>query len=107
MQVIIGKEGLTKTWQDDFPETTECCRCVSEARIGFVAYEGLDGKLPLPRKPDEKFCRDHNDQILVSSLHPNQPQGEGFWPHSCCAVAVYFCKKCMNTTALYNQGLKR
>ena len=32
------------------------------------------------------------------------PDGEGYWLHDACAVAVYFCKKCLNTTALYNQG---
>lgn len=105
MKVTIGKKGLTQTWQTDFPETTDCCRCGGEARIGFVAHEGLSGVQPRP--PDstqEKYFRDLNNQVLVCSLHENDPDGEGFWLHDCCAVAVYFCKKCLQPTALYNQG---
>ena len=42
MKVTIGKAGLAKTQQDEFPETTQCCKCKGEARIGFVAHEGID-----------------------------------------------------------------
>ena len=86
MKVTLGKEGLTRTWQADFPETTECVHCQGEARIGFVADE-IGSEAP-----------------HVCNLHPNDPDGEGYWLHDCCAVAVYFCKKCLKTTALYNQG---
>lgn len=91
MQVTIGKDGLAKTWQEDFPETTDCVHnlCDGEARIGFVAHEGSEVSTP-----DER----------VYKLHPNKfDEGEA-WLHDCCAVAVYFCKKCLNPTALYNQG---
>jgi len=43
-------------------------------------------------------------QAFVTGLHDSDPDGKGFWLHDCCAVAVYFCKKCLETTALYNQA---
>jgi len=89
MKVTIGKDGLTKTWQVEFPETTECCRCGGEARIGFVAHEGMDDD---DRKV-EHVCR----------MHQNEGKG-GFWLHDCCAVAVYLCKECLEPTAICNQG---
>lgn len=88
MQVTLGKEGLEYSFQQEFPETTECMHCKGEARIGFVAHEGAD-------EEGEKF---------VCDLHTNDPGGEGFWLHDCCCVAVYFCKKCLFPTALYNQA---
>jgi len=75
------------SWQADFPKTTECCRCDGEARLGFVAHE--EGQ-----KKGQKY---------VSHMYKNKPPNE-FWLHDACAVAVYFCKKCLETTALYNQG---
>ena len=42
MKVTLGKDGLVKTQQDEFPETTQCCKCKGKARIGFVAHEGID-----------------------------------------------------------------
>ena len=89
MKVTLGEDGLSKTWQDDFPNTIYCCYCHGEARIGFVAHEGLDGE-----KLKEKF---------VCDLHPNEGKG-GYWFHDCCAVAVYFCRNCLQPTALSNQG---
>ena len=41
MQVTLGKKWLSKTHQNDFPETASCCYCKGEARIGFVAHEGF------------------------------------------------------------------
>ena len=89
MEVTIGNEGLVKTWQAKFSETTKCCHCGGEARIGFVAHEGMDDK-------DRKV--DH-----VCQIHTNEGKG-GYWLHDCVAVAVYFCRECLKTTALYNQG---
>ena len=86
MEVTIGKEGLKKTWQAEFLEETECCRCEGQARIGFVAHETNLGA-----------------RESVSSLHSNRGKG-GYWLHDRCAVAVYFCKECLETTALYNQA---
>ena len=77
MKVTIGKEGLTKTWQANFPEV---------------------------------WPRDHVQ--FVVDLHTNDcgaggywlHDAGGYWLHDCCAVAVYFCRRCLNPTALYNQG---
>ncbi len=89
MEITKGIDGLEKSWQQDFPLTTECCRCGGTARIGFVAHEGLtpgdDDAFPLYRMRENK--------------------GRGcLWPHDRVAVAVYFCKDCLETTALYNQA---
>ena len=89
MKVTLGKEGLKKTWQAEFPENTTCFRCGGEARIGFVAHEAMSDS-------------DHKPPY-VCGLHPNKGKGE-FWLHDCCAVAIYFCKECLKVTANYNQG---
>lgn len=91
-EVAIGKEGLNRSWQASFPETTKCVHCPGEARIGFTVVE-----LPNSGIPIEK-------QRFVAQLHPNDPDGQGFWLHDCCAVATYFCKMCLFPTSLYNQG---
>ena len=97
MKVTIGKEGLIKTWQAAFPETTECVHCKREARIGFVAHEGMDD--------DDKAVWPRGDYVqFVSDLHKNEYSEGGYWLHDCCAVAVYFCCNCLEPTALYNQG---
>ena len=83
----IGKEGLNKTYQEDFPETTECVHCKGEARIALTLVEENGYR--------EKY---------ICSLHKNDPKGEGLWLHDCCAVAVYFCKDCLEPTALANQA---
>jgi hypothetical protein len=89
MKVTIGKAGLAKTQQDEFPETTQCCKCKGEARIGFVAHEGID----MDDRKTDQVCR----------LHFNEGKG-GMWPHDYVSVAVYFCRECLEVTALYNQG---
>ncbi|KKK55048.1 hypothetical protein LCGC14_3078520, partial [marine sediment metagenome] len=61
MQVTIGEKGLTKSWQEDFPKTTECCLCKGESRIGFVAHEGFSD--------DDKT--DDDKKQRVHYLHPN------------------------------------
>jgi len=88
MEITLGKEVLKRTWQAEFPETTECCRCKGIARIGFVAHEHLS---------------ENDTKPYVCSLHANKGKGN-YWLHDCCAVAVYFCKECLETTALYNQA---
>ncbi len=89
MEVTLGKEGLKKTFQAEFSETTTCHRCGGEARIGFVAHEGMSD--------------DDLSGSYICDLHSNEGKG-GFWLHDCCAVAIYFCRECMETTALWNQG---
>lgn len=79
----------TISFQDEFPRTTEC-RCGGEARLGFVAHE-FDTK----PKSEEYVC----------NLYENEGgMGGAFWLHDAVAVAVYFCKKCLEPTALYNQA---
>ena len=95
MNVTLGKDGLVKTWQAEFPETTKCCRCKGEARIAFVAHEGMD-------KDDQPIVPRDEAQYVVD-LHDNEGKG-GFWLHDCCAVAVYLCRECLKPTALYNQA---
>lgn len=87
--IHLGESGLEASWQDPFPPTTPCCRCDGEARIAFVAIEEF--------KEGER-------QQFVTHLHDNDPDGEGFWVHDSCAVAVYFCRKCLEPTALMNQA---
>ena len=89
MKITLGREGLDKTHQDEFPEKTTCCHCSGESRIGFVAHEYIE----------EDDC----EGPFVCNLHKNKGKGD-FWLHDCCAVAVYFCKDCLNVTALYNQS---
>ena len=90
-EVTISTKGLAQSWQEFFPETTECVHCSGISRIGFVVFESPS---------DEPI----NEQRFVSNLHPNDPDGEGYWLHDCCAVAIYFCKGCLEPTALYNQA---
>ena len=91
MKVTLGQEGLSKTWQDDFPETVECCRCKKEARIGFVAHEAIDETVEEGRP-------------FICNMYPNHYKDGEAWMHDCCAVAVYFCKACLHPTAIYNQA---
>lgn len=92
MEVTLGKEGLDRSWQAPFPEETKCCRCKGTARIGFVVQE-----------KEEAPKTGNLHQVFVYHLHRNKGKGS-YWLHDCCAVAVYFCKECLETTALYNQG---
>lgn len=85
MEVTIGKEGLDKSWQRVFEETTKCVHCGSESRIGFVAHETRPLKSP-----------------FVCNLHENKKESK--WLHDCCCVAVYFCTDCLFPTAIYNQA---
>lgn len=96
MQITLGRAGLTQTHQAPFPPQTDCVHCGKQARIAFVAHERTDkGPRPGTATPCPEW---------VCDLHPNDPKGEGFWLHDCCAVAVYFCPACLQPTALYNQG---
>ena len=86
VEATFGNAGLTHSYQKEFPKETKCCKCGGIGRIGFVVQE-VGGKGP-----------------FVCDLHKNDPDGEGYWLHDACAVAIYFCKDCLETTALYNQG---
>lgn len=90
MQVTLGKKGLVKSYQKRFTPETNCVHCSGKARIGFVAHEF-----------DERSA---GESDYVCGLHKNKPQKNSYWLHDACAVAVYFCKKCLDTTAIYNQA---
>jgi hypothetical protein len=89
MKITLGKDGLKKTWQWEFAETTKCCRCGGNAMHAFTAHEGLDAE---DRKG--KF---------VYNLKRNLGKGN-LWPHDCIAMAIYLCRNCLHATAIYNQG---
>ena len=89
MKITFGEKGLTKSWQAEFKPETKCCRCGGTARIGFVAHEDRDENIPF----EKRLC----------GMYENKGKGN-YWLHDCVAVAVYFCKDCLETTALYNQG---
>ena len=90
MKTTIGfKKGQSKTWQDNFPKTVNCCRCSGVARFAFAAHEGLD---------EETMFND-----CVCNLFKNKGKGK-LWLHDCVSVAIYFCKDCLEATAVYNQG---
>lgn len=89
INITVGEEGLIKSHQGSFPKITDCCHCNGVSRMGFVAHEGIDQNDP--------------NALHLCNLHSNEGEG-GYWPHDCVAVAVYFCKKCLEPTALYNQA---
>ncbi len=76
------------SFQRQFQNTTKCAYCKGEARLGFVAHE-------LHNKPKDP---------AVCHIFDNKPKTEGYWLHDLCAVALYFCRKCLKPTALYNQA---
>jgi len=91
MMVSIGEEGLDDSWKESFPPTTKCVHCRAEARVAFVASEGLiDG------------FNDKKRKRCVCDLHDNEP--DKAWVQEAIAVAVYFCTSCLEPTALYNQA---
>jgi hypothetical protein len=84
---FVGQPGLTETYQDDFPVTTICCRCGGESRHAFTVKE--------------EFIQTAEE--MVCELYSNEGKG-GYWLHDVCAVAIYFCRECLEPTACYNQG---
>lgn len=86
MKVMKGKLDLMATYQNPFPEWVNCAYCKGETRFAFTAIE------------------DSKEEEYVCDMHQNDPKGKGYWLHDACAVAVYFCKKCLKPTAEYNQA---
>ncbi len=82
MIIEKGEKGIKNSWQGDFP-TKAICSCGGEARIAFVAQE-------------------EREESYVCDLHKNKP-GE-MWLHDAMAVAVYFCKNCLQPVTFYNQA---
>jgi len=91
VQIAFDKNETRKiSFQDKFPTKTKCVHCGGNSRLGFVAHEF-----------DEKSIQKGGK--YVSQLYTNNKAGK-FWLHDACCVAVYFCEKCLETTALYNQA---
>ena len=89
VQIAFDLEETRKiSWQSKFPKTTKC-KCGGEARLGFVAHE---------------FDTKQNSGKFVCDLYENEYDQKRAWLHDAIAVAVYFCKKCLEPTALYNQA---
>ena len=74
------------SFQNNFPHVTKCCKCGKRARLGFVAHETE------AEQGDRYVCH----------LWDSKPKQ--LWLHDACCVAVYFCEKCLEPTALYNQA---
>jgi hypothetical protein len=89
VEVFYGSGAAEISFQSPFPTEVECVHCGCDARMAMVVAESG------PPKQTEHLCR----------LYENDMRGEGgFWVHDCCAVAIYFCKKCAEVTALMNQA---
>lgn len=86
MKVVLGKNGLSKTFQEDFFPFIKCPDCKDVADIGFVAHER------------------GNDTTVVSQLYKTTGKKGGLWLHDRCAVAVYICRGCLKPIAVMNQG---
>lgn len=102
MQVHVGKDAHKRTWQADFLPQTMCVHCGGRAELAFVAYEGLDGTSD--DKDENGYYRDSNGQPFIATMRPATHKDGHLWLHDCCAVAVYFCRDCLEPTAKYNQG---
>jgi hypothetical protein len=64
-----------------------CVHRGKQVRIAFVAKEDGQGG------------------PFICDLHENKfGRGGDFWPHDVISVAVYFCKKCGEATAIFNRA---
>jgi len=97
-KTYLGKEGLDKTFQWEFPEEVSCVHCVDHpAYIAFVMME--EGGASVGRSEEQMKA----DPRYVTDLRLSMGT-KGLWPHDCCAIAVYLCPKCLKATAEFNQA---
>ena len=89
MKTYIGKEGLSMSWQENFPKSVKCHKCKGNCRVMFVAQEGFGGK-------SQYICDLHNNT--------GGKKGGKFWLHDVMACAVYLCEKCFKPNAVLNQA---
>ena len=90
MKLELGDKGLEDSWQQKFSPIVDCVHCQSPSRIAFTAIEDGDNWA---------------ERAYVTHLYDNELAiGGAFWPHDCCAFAIYLCTKCAKATALYNQA---
>ena len=92
MRVTLGEDGLERSHQQKFTKEVPCPKCGAKARIAFVADE-------MPRKGEQKKHRK-----FVFQLHPNDKDGNGYWWHDACSVAVYLCPECFEAVAKTTQA---
>jgi hypothetical protein len=88
MNIYLGETGLNETWQEPFSKETKCHSCGGRAEIAFVACENERGKTA---------------KFICQAKETTGERG-GLWVHDACAVAVYFCRDCLETTAIMNQA---
>lgn len=88
MKVVIRQEHKwvnralkSNTYQQPFPQATPCAYCKVEARPLMVVDD------------DEGLIQGQG--LFITS---------GIWPHDCMAIALYFCPKCGEITAIWNQA---
>jgi hypothetical protein len=94
MKVTVGGDGVTKSFQDEFPMGVRCPFCgKANAVVAFVAHEGFD-KQELASIVARKTP-------TVCSM---RPAGAKIWPHDVMACAVYICTDCGQASACWNQG---
>jgi hypothetical protein len=93
MQVALGTEkgAVNLSFGNPFPRSTTCALCGARADLAFVAHEIDDDPSP---------C----GSVFVRQLRKNSGVPGGLWVHDACAVAVYFCRSCLEVTAKLNQG---
>ena len=97
MKVYLGQASRTQSWQKPFPEETDCCRCGGQSRLGFVAIEEAG--------EDHYLCNLYENNPPPKLDQALKVKGDfGYWFHDAVAVAVYFCRDCLEPTALYNQA---
>ena len=88
-RVIKGEKGLKATYQDSFDKTIKCS-CGGVAEHVFTYFE-------------DNY--DNSEDLICYSYNIcNDCEDKELWPHDCCAIAVYICKKCLKVSAEFNQG---
>jgi len=83
MKVTLDVDGICESWQDEFPKTTACDQCGTDAMLATITAK----------------------MLCSSSSVPHEGGVHGPNIFDICAVAVYFCKECHNMMALYSPKL--
>lgn len=91
-EVQIGTDALDKdvSLQKRFKPIEKCVHCGEDARIAFAITE--------------KYIEGIKDKFICDLNKNEKISGGPFWPHDAVSVAVYFCTKCAEATAKWNQA---
>jgi hypothetical protein len=93
MLVIVGEEGCSESFQEEFPTRIQCVHCGLTAHIAFVAVDGYD-----------KHGIENGKTMQVWELY-NERKGEDFkWLHDSASFATYICSDCLKATTILNQA---